>query len=125
MIYETAVSLLYIFSTSLLYPDMICLLVLFGWSLILVGSMIQEYTSRRRDVHELEEVTLRAASLASSGREKEAAEVLSGYRSPQLAGVLGRSPPLLRAICSASGLRRYFRMLSWIWPGGSSLCALA
>ncbi|ABK14939.1 MAG: MotA/TolQ/ExbB proton channel family protein [Methanothrix sp.] len=89
MIYETTVSLLYIFSTSLLYPDMICLLVLFGWSLILVGSVIQEYTSRRRDVHELEEVTLRAASLASSGREKEAAEVLSGYRSPQLAGVLG------------------------------------
>lgn len=88
MIYETAVSLLYVFSTSLLYPDMIGLLILFGWSLILVGSMVQEYTSRRRNVHELEEVTLRAASFAGSGMPKEAAEALKGYRSPQLAGVL-------------------------------------
>lgn len=88
MIYETAVSLLYIFSTSLLYPDMIGLLILFGWSLILVGSMIQEYTSRRRDIQELEEIVLRAASLASSGKSKEAAEVLRGYGSPQLGSVL-------------------------------------
>ncbi|HOK57977.1 MotA/TolQ/ExbB proton channel family protein [Methanothrix sp.] len=88
MIYETAVSLLYVFSTSLLYPDIFGLLVLFGWSLILLGSMIQEYTSRRRDIRELEEITLRAASLASSGMSKEAAEVLRGYRSPQLSGVL-------------------------------------
>ncbi|MCX8207934.1 MAG: MotA/TolQ/ExbB proton channel family protein [Methanothrix sp.] len=88
MIYETAVSLLYVFSTSLLYPDIIGLLLLFGWSLILVGSMIQEYTSRRRDVKELEEITIRAASLVSSGMSKDAADVLRGYRSPQVAGVL-------------------------------------
>lgn len=88
MIYETAVSLLYVFSTSLLYPDMVGLLVLFGWSLILMGSLIQEYTSRRRDIKELEEVAVRAASLACSGMSKDAAEALRGYRSPQLAAVL-------------------------------------
>lgn len=88
MIYETAVSLLYLFSTSLLYPDIICLLLLFGWSLILVGSMIQEYTSRRRDIKELEEIALRAASLASSRMSKDAADLLGSYRSPQVAGVL-------------------------------------
>lgn len=88
MIYETAVSLLYVFSTSLLYPDIIGLLILFGWSLILVGSMIQEYTSRRRDVKELEKIVFRAASLVSSGMSEDAADLLRSYRSPQMAGVL-------------------------------------
>ncbi|MCQ8904034.1 MAG: MotA/TolQ/ExbB proton channel family protein [Methanothrix sp.] len=89
MIYEISVSLLYVFSTSLLYPDIFGLLLLFCWSLVLVGSMIQEYTSRRRDIQELEHVALRAASLASSGMSKDAAETIRGYRSPQVADVLG------------------------------------
>lgn len=94
MIYEMSVSLLYVFSSSLLYPDIFCLLILFAWSIILVGSMIQEYTSRYRDLRELEERSLRAASLLRSKMVEDAAEVLRGYRSPQLASAL-------REICSA------------------------
>ncbi len=94
MIYEMSVSLLYVFSSSLLYPDIFCLLILFAWSIILVGSMIQEYTSRYRDLRELEERSLRAASLLRSKMVEDAAEVLRGYRSPQLASAL-------MEICSA------------------------
>ncbi len=75
--------LLYIFSTAFLYPDIAGLLLLFAWSLALLGSLINEYTSRRRSLSELEELSLRAADLKKEGRTKEAAQALLSYKCPR------------------------------------------
>lgn len=83
ILYETSVELLYIFSTAFLYPDIVALLLLFAWSLALLGSLINEYTSRHRALSELEELSLKAADLRRAGRAKEAAEALSSYICPQ------------------------------------------
>jgi biopolymer transport protein ExbB/TolQ len=76
------VGLLYIFSTAFLYPVIAGLLLLFAWSLALLGSMINEYTSRHRAISELEEASLKAAELSREGRAKDAAFVLASYKSP-------------------------------------------
>jgi biopolymer transport protein ExbB/TolQ len=81
-LYEASVGLLYIFSTAFLYPVIVGLLLLFGWSLALLGSLINEYTSRRRMLGELEDVSVKAADLTREGRAKEAAAVLESYKSP-------------------------------------------
>ncbi len=81
-LYEASVELLYIFSTAFLYPVIVSLLLLFAWSLALMGSLINEYTSRRRILGELEDVSLKAADLTKEGRAKEASAVLKSYKSP-------------------------------------------
>ena len=95
ILYETSVELLYIFSTAFLYPDIVALLLLFAWSLALIGSLINEYTSRHRALSELEELSLKAAGLRRGGGGKEAAAALVSYKcSPQLSAALdqiGRS----------------------------------
>jgi biopolymer transport protein ExbB/TolQ len=83
ILYETSVELLYIFSSAFLYPDIAALLLLFAWSLALLGSLINEYTSRRRALAELEELSLRAADLKREGRAKEAAAALLSYKCPR------------------------------------------
>lgn len=83
ILYETSVELLYIFSSAFLYPDIVALLLLFAWSLALLGSLINEYTSRRRALDELEELSLRAADLVRVGRAKEAAAALQSYKCPR------------------------------------------
>jgi len=81
-LYEASAGLLYIFSTAFLYPVIAGLLLLFAWSLAVIGSMINEYTSRRRVLSELEEASLKAAELIQEGRAKEAGVVLASYNSP-------------------------------------------
>jgi biopolymer transport protein ExbB/TolQ len=78
-LYEASVELLYIFSTAFLYPVIAGLLLLFGWSLALVGSGINEYTSRRRVLGELEDLSAKAADLIHEGRTKEGAAALESY----------------------------------------------
>jgi biopolymer transport protein ExbB/TolQ len=80
-LYEASVELLYIFSTAFLYPVIAGLLLLFGWSLALVGSGINEYTSRRRVLGELEDLSVKAADLSREGRGKEGAAALESYKS--------------------------------------------
>lgn len=80
ILYETSVELLYIFSTAFLYPDIIGLLLLFAWSLVMLGSLINEYTSRRRNLTELEDVSLKAGHLSGDGSTQEAAMALKGYK---------------------------------------------
>jgi biopolymer transport protein ExbB/TolQ len=94
-LYEASVELLYIFSTAFLYPVILGLLLLFAWSLALFGSLINEYTSRRRMLHELEDLSLKAAELALEERAEDAAMVLESYKSPEQVSVtlaeMGRS----------------------------------
>ena len=78
-IYESCEYLLYIISDAMLYPDMIGLILLFGWSMALVGSMIRDFTARHRNLPEMEEICYQAADLARSGRTREAAEKLGSY----------------------------------------------
>ena len=52
-VYVEIVNVLFVFSTALLYPVIVALLLLFAWSLALLGSLISEYSSRRRDLGEL------------------------------------------------------------------------
>lgn len=56
-------------------------MLLFAWSLALVGSLISEYTTRRRMLAELEAASQKAAELAGEGRTSEAARVLESYKS--------------------------------------------
>ncbi len=55
---------------------------MFAWSLALLGSLINEYTSRRRILEELEDASIRAAELTKVGRAEEAALILKSYKSP-------------------------------------------
>jgi biopolymer transport protein ExbB/TolQ len=80
-IYEATVSVLFILSEALLYPVILVLLLLFGWSLALVGSLISEYTSRHRDLGELESVCLKASEMAKPGRMEQASAALDEYKS--------------------------------------------
>jgi len=80
-IYVEIVNVLFVFSTALLYPVIVALLLLFAWSLALLGSLISEYSSRRRDSGELENVCLRAAELADSGKIDLIESVLGSYAS--------------------------------------------
>jgi len=92
------VELLYIFSTSLLYPVIAALLLLFAWSLALVGSLIQEYTSRQRDLEKLEEASLLAAKLAGAGKVEDAAAALGSYKSHRrISGSLDEMAQSLRS----------------------------
>jgi len=89
ILYETCVQILYIFSTAFLYPDILALIILFAWSLALLGSLIHEYTSRHRALEELEELSLKAVAQIEEGRPREASETLRGNKCPlQLARAL-------------------------------------
>ncbi|HPJ83467.1 MAG TPA: MotA/TolQ/ExbB proton channel family protein [Methanothrix sp.] len=81
-VYVEIVNVLFVFSTALLYPVILALLILFGWGLALLGSLISEYTSRRRDLAELERACFEASEMARSGREDQACSALEGYRAP-------------------------------------------
>ena len=87
ILYDTSVQLLYIFSTAFLYPDILGLLLLFAWSLALLGSMINEYTSRHRALADLERLSLKAAELYRLGRRREAAMALQEYESPRMLSI--------------------------------------
>jgi len=91
-VYVEVVNLLFVFSTALLYPVILALLLLFGWSLALLGSLISEYTSRRRDLQELEGICAEASEMALSGREEEASSIAAGYRgTPRVMAALGEA----------------------------------
>jgi len=79
-VYVEIVNVLFVFSTALLYPVILALLILFGWCLALVGSLISEYTSRRRDLAELERVCIEASEMARSGREDQACSAVEDYK---------------------------------------------
>lgn len=81
ILYETSVELLYIFSTAFLYPDILGLLLLFAWSLAVLGSLISEYTSRNRVLSDLEMLSIKAAGLWRDGRAGEAKTALKSYQS--------------------------------------------
>jgi biopolymer transport protein ExbB/TolQ len=94
-LYEASVELLYIFSTAFLYPVIVSLLLLFAWCLTLLGSLINEYTSRARALTELEEISLNAAGLCREGRSKEASAAVKSYKCSRLLSLaleqIGRS----------------------------------
>jgi biopolymer transport protein ExbB/TolQ len=81
-VYVEIVNILFVFSTALLYPVILALLLLFGWCLALLGSLISEYTSRRRDLAELERACREAAEMARSGRVDQVCSLVEGYRAP-------------------------------------------
>lgn len=88
-VYVEIVNVLFVFSTALLYPVILALLLLFGWSLALLGSLISEYTSRHRDLALLERVCAEASKMARSGREDLACTAVKGYRAhPQVSKAL-------------------------------------
>ncbi len=82
-LYEASVELLYIFSTAFLYPVIVSLLLLFAWSLALLGSLVNEYTSRHRTLAKLEEACINAAHLRQEGKAKEACSALKSYKCPR------------------------------------------
>lgn len=94
-VYVEIVNVLFVFSTALLYPVILALLLLFGWCLALLGSLISEYTSRNSDLAELERACSEAAVMARMGREDQACSLVEGYRAPSRV-----SGPLMKAVKS-------------------------
>ena len=89
-IYVEVIHLLFVLSTALLYPVILALLLLFGWSLALLGSLISEYTSRKRDLQELEVVCSQVSEMTLLGREEVATSFAAGYRgTPRVSAALG------------------------------------
>jgi len=80
-VYIDIVNILFIFSTALLYPVIIALIILFAWSLATVGSLLSEYTSRHRDVNQMENVCLKASELAHKGNMEQICTLLGEYQS--------------------------------------------
>jgi biopolymer transport protein ExbB/TolQ len=80
-VYVEVVHVLFVLSTALLYPVILALLLIFGWSLALLGSTISEYTSRKRDLLELERACSKASEMARIGRFEGAVSAVEGYRS--------------------------------------------
>ncbi|OPY52256.1 MAG: MotA/TolQ/ExbB proton channel family protein [Methanosaeta sp. PtaU1.Bin060] len=78
-VYNTCQYLLYVFSDAMLYPDMIALILLFGWALALVGSMIREFTARYRNLKAMEEICFKASELTQIGQTDKAAAKLCSY----------------------------------------------
>jgi biopolymer transport protein ExbB/TolQ len=106
-VYVEIVNVLFVFSTALLYPVILALLLLFGWSLALLGSLISEYTSRRRDLQELEGICAEASEMALSGREEEASSIAAGYRgTPRVLAALGDAARSLRSDPAAPRLEK-------------------
>ena len=108
-VYANLVNLLFIFSTALLYPVIIALLLLFGWSLALIGSLISEYTSRQRDISQLEEACLQVGDLAASGRYEQIEALLGEHRSRvQVTAALG---DVARAVTCGAFHHRFEKIL--------------
>jgi biopolymer transport protein ExbB/TolQ len=71
-------------STSLLYPVVIALLVLVGYSFILLGAFLSEYASRNRDIEELKRGCINAKIFLKEGEFNRAVEVLMNSGSNDL-----------------------------------------
>ncbi|TGC11371.1 MotA/TolQ/ExbB proton channel family protein [Methanolobus halotolerans] len=69
-------AILYTFSSSLLYPVVIILLLLVLFSLILIGEFLSEYAKRSRDVSNLENCCLEARNKLTDKSLGTAAEAL-------------------------------------------------
>ncbi|MDF0589884.1 MotA/TolQ/ExbB proton channel family protein [Candidatus Methanocrinis natronophilus] len=106
-VYVEVVHVLFVLSTALLYPVILALLLIFGWSLALVGSLISEYTSRHRDLHELERVCAEASKMARSGHEDIACNAVEGYRAhPQVSKALSEAARSFRSDASAARIEK-------------------
>lgn len=106
-VYVEIVNVLFVFSTALLYPVILALLLLFGWGLALLGSLISEYTSRSRDLVELERICTEASEMARSGREDQACSALEGYGAPpRVSMALSEAARSLRSDASAPRLEK-------------------
>ncbi|MBN2111374.1 MAG: MotA/TolQ/ExbB proton channel family protein [Methanosarcinaceae archaeon] len=72
--------ILYTFSSSLLYPVVIILLILVLFSLILIGEFLSEYAKRNRDVNNLENCCLAVRDNLAERSYRSAAESLRNVR---------------------------------------------
>jgi len=67
---------IYIISTGLLYPVLIILFILIGWSLIAIGGFLYEWHARNRDFVSLERSALKARALLKANELETAFDVL-------------------------------------------------
>ncbi|MHC1588670.1 MAG: MotA/TolQ/ExbB proton channel family protein [Methermicoccaceae archaeon] len=69
-------STMYVISTSLLYPVIVVLIGLVGWSIVMLGAFLSEYTTRHRSMEELDRVAMKAREALSKGDVEGAASTL-------------------------------------------------
>ena len=79
-VFTSVLSMMYIISTSLLYPVIFTLIGILSWSLLSFGMFLSEWTSRYRDPNEIESVARRAAEMLGKGRVNEAVHLLRSIR---------------------------------------------
>ena len=73
---SAAQSGIYLISTNLLYPVIIILFILIGWSLIALGGFLYEWHARNRDFISLERAALKARALLKANELDTAFDVL-------------------------------------------------
>ena len=69
-------SVLHLFSTALLYPVILSLLVLTGWVVVKLGEFISEYSLRNRDLRKIETGMTKARQLMNADQFAESAVIL-------------------------------------------------
>ena len=67
---------IYLISTNLLYPVLIILFILIGWSLIALGSFLYEWHARNRDFISLERGAFKAKALLKANELEDAFDIL-------------------------------------------------
>jgi biopolymer transport protein ExbB/TolQ len=67
---------IYLISTNLLYPVIIILFILIGWSLIALGSFLYEWHARNRDFISLERGAFKARALLKANELEDAFDIL-------------------------------------------------
>ena len=77
MFKSAAQSGIYIISTNLLYPVIIILFILIGWSLIALGGFLYEWHARNRDFESLERGAFKARALLKANELENAFDTLS------------------------------------------------
>jgi len=80
---SSIMTILYMVSTSLLYPVVLVLLALLVYSLVLVGSFISEYAQRNRDIERVENECKRARKDVEGGNCSNAAEIVKSCGSSE------------------------------------------
>jgi biopolymer transport protein ExbB/TolQ len=73
---SAAQSGIYLISTNLLYPVIIILFILIGWSLIALGSFLYEWHARNRDFISLERGAFKARALLKANELEDAFDIL-------------------------------------------------
>ena len=82
--FTSVLSVLYIISTSLLYPVIFMLIGILSWSLLNFGMFLSEWTTRYRNPEEIESMVIKSAEMFGNGNVNDAVSLLKNMKGNQM-----------------------------------------